>query len=172
MAFAQLPSELAESSLGFPRATESQRLGRAQPYIPPEAIFGWFLTIAGTLLRIWCYRTLASSFTFELSLKEDHKLIRSGPYAYVRHPSYTGLYAVIIGSAMLTYGRGGWWSQVGWDLGAWRYLAVIHLLWEAMMMRAFWGRTKLEDKVLHEHFKEEWEEWVREVPDRLIPGIL
>ncbi|KAI0094106.1 hypothetical protein BDY19DRAFT_989609 [Irpex rosettiformis] len=145
--------------------------GRIPLSIPPEAIVGWILTILGTLLRVWCYKALAKAFTFELSLKEDHKLIRSGPYAYIRHPSYTGLYAVIIGSAMLTYGRGSWWWQVGFGLGSWRYLAVIHLVWEAMMMHVFLGRTKLEDKVLRDHFKEEWEQWERNVPCRLVPRV-
>ena len=145
--------------------------GLACSYIPPEAIIGWSITIFGTLLRVRCYKTLAKAFTFELSLKEDHKLIRHGPYAYVRHPSYTGLYAVIIGSALLTYGRGSWWWQVGFSLGAWKYLAIVHIVWEVAMMRVFLGRTRLEDRVLHDHFKEEWEQWEREVPCRLVPGI-
>ncbi|CAF4350854.1 unnamed protein product, partial [Rotaria sordida] len=32
--------------------------------------------------------TLGAFFTFELTIRSTHKLIKTGPYAYVRHPSY------------------------------------------------------------------------------------
>lgn len=140
--------------------------------IPPVAVLGWALGVSGTLLRVWCYRTLAKAFTFELSVKEGHKLVRSGPYAFVRHPSYTGYYALMVGAAIFTYGRGGWWAQIGFHLGGWPILAGAHLLWQSVLMASFWGRCGLEDKVLHAHFKEEWETWEKEVPYRLIPGVI
>ncbi|KAI0086890.1 hypothetical protein BDY19DRAFT_865891, partial [Irpex rosettiformis] len=141
-------------------------------FISPEAIVGWALAVGGTLLRVWCYKTLAKAFTFELSVKDGHKLVRSGPYAFVRHPSYTGYYALMIGAAMCTYGRGSWWAQVGFHVGAWRFLAAAHLVWESVLLASFWGRCTLEDKVLHEHFKEEWESWEKEVPYRMVPGVV
>ncbi|GAW00659.1 ICMT-domain-containing protein [Lentinula edodes] len=45
---------------------------------------------------IHCYRTLGQLFVFELRIQKDHRLITEGPYAYVRHPSYTGLILTII----------------------------------------------------------------------------
>ena len=78
----------------------------------------------------------------------------------------------MIGAAMLTYGRGSWWSQVGFHLGAWPVLAASHIIWQSVLMSSFYGRCSLEDKVLHSHFKEEWETWEKEVPYSLVPGVL
>ncbi|KAI0685343.1 hypothetical protein BC835DRAFT_1290393 [Cytidiella melzeri] len=141
-------------------------------YISPEGFIGWCLAVSGALLRVWCYKTLSKAFTFELSVKQGHKLIRNGPYAYARHPSYTGFYSLMVGASLFTYGRGSWWAQVGFGLGAWPVLAVSHLVWQSVLMVSFWGRCELEDKVLREHFKEEWETWAKEVPYRLVPGVV
>ncbi|KAI0337428.1 hypothetical protein BDW22DRAFT_1364051 [Trametopsis cervina] len=141
-------------------------------FISPESVVGCGLAVGGALLRMWCYRTLAKAFTFELSVKDGHKLVQSGPYAYVRHPSYTGYYALMIGAAMLTYGRGSWWGQVGFSFGVWRCLAMAHVGWQVLLMSSFWGRCDLEDQVLKEHFKGEWVKWAKNVPYRLIPGVL
>jgi len=42
-------------------------------------------------------------FTFEMSIRKNHKLITSGPYAIVRHPSYVGVILVASG-LMLIHG--------------------------------------------------------------------
>jgi len=39
-----------------------------------------------------------------VTFKQDHELIESGPYALVRHPIYTGLIAMALGTA-IAYGR-------------------------------------------------------------------
>ncbi|KAF9238462.1 hypothetical protein BU15DRAFT_62440 [Melanogaster broomeanus] len=52
----------------------------------PAFLAGSILNIAGGLLRIHCYRVLGRMFTFELSIRKDHKLVTSGPYSVVRHP--------------------------------------------------------------------------------------
>lgn len=61
------------------------------------SVLGYVCMIIGGLGRIWCYRTLGKFFTYELTIRSTHKLIKSGPYAYVRHPSYTFLRILTVG---------------------------------------------------------------------------
>jgi protein-S-isoprenylcysteine O-methyltransferase Ste14 len=58
------------------------------------------MVYAGTLLRLWCDRTLGTLFTYELTIRPGHKLIMSGPYAIVRHPSYTTGVLLVAGMAL------------------------------------------------------------------------
>lgn len=67
----------------------------------------------GTLLRKYCYITLGRYFTFEVSIMPDHVLVTTGPYAWVRHPSYTGMYAVLIGVTGALGSKGVWVRECG-----------------------------------------------------------
>jgi protein-S-isoprenylcysteine O-methyltransferase Ste14 len=60
--------------------------------------------------RIWLGRNWSGTVT----LKKDHELIQSGPYAVVRHPIYTGLLLALIGTAIV--------------IGRWRAVAALPLL--------------------------------------------
>jgi protein-S-isoprenylcysteine O-methyltransferase Ste14 len=51
-------------------------------------LFG--LTAVFWMLRVWAYYTLGNLFTFIIGIREDHRLITTGPYRYLVHPSYTG----------------------------------------------------------------------------------
>ena len=66
-------------------------------------LVGTLVTILGGLIRYKCYRALGRMFTFEMSIRKNHKLITSGPYAIVRHPSYVGVILVASG-LMLIHG--------------------------------------------------------------------
>jgi protein-S-isoprenylcysteine O-methyltransferase Ste14 len=57
------------------------------------------LTVAwvGFAVRVWAVRTLGQYFTKTLTIQPDQAVIDSGPYALVRHPSYTGLLATTFG---------------------------------------------------------------------------
>ncbi|CAJ0838843.1 2314_t:CDS:2 [Entrophospora sp. SA101] len=47
----------------------------------------YFSTVFGALLRLWCYRSLDEFFTFDIKVQKDHKLITTGPYSLLIHPS-------------------------------------------------------------------------------------
>lgn len=53
--------------------------------ITPIFLVGWFFALSGGLIRLASYRALGKLFTFELSIRKDHKLITSGPYSMVRY---------------------------------------------------------------------------------------
>src|SRR4051794_37745232 len=49
------------------------------------------LLAAGLGLRWWAIRTLGKFFTVDVAVHKEHRLVTAGPYAWLRHPSYTGL---------------------------------------------------------------------------------
>ena len=47
--------------------------------------------LLGLALRVWSIRRLGRFFTVDVAVQHEHRLVTDGPYAWVRHPSYTGL---------------------------------------------------------------------------------
>ena len=60
-------------------------------------IIGVAVTYAGVGLRYWAIRTLGRFFQFVIAIQDGHRVVTSGPYRFVRHPSYTGLIMVQLG---------------------------------------------------------------------------
>lgn len=56
---------------------------------------GGFLADRGA---VWARVHLGRNWSGIVTVKEDHELIRTGPYGYVRHPIYTGLITGLIGT--------------------------------------------------------------------------
>ena len=72
--------------------------GRLPPAWQPTLLWGGCaLMLAGMLLRAWSIRVLAGFFTVDVTIAADHRLIRSGAFRWVRHPSYTGLLLTVLG---------------------------------------------------------------------------
>ncbi|PSR94549.1 hypothetical protein PHLCEN_2v4417 [Hermanssonia centrifuga] len=128
---------------------------------------------AGVLIRLAAYRQLGRQFTFQLSVRKGHKLITDGPYSIVRHPGYVG--SVLFFSGACTsqiFCRGSWfmesgaWASVGGKLFAVTYLGYISFLLSCLVLR-----IPNEDLVMQQEFKEEWVEWSKRTPYRLIPFV-
>jgi protein-S-isoprenylcysteine O-methyltransferase Ste14 len=64
------------------------------------AITGVFVCAAGVALAIWARVQLGRNWGMPMSLREEPELVTSGPYAYVRHPIYSGLLLAMLGSAI------------------------------------------------------------------------
>ena len=84
-----------------------------------------------------------------VTLKQDHELIRSGPYRWVRHPIYTGLLLAILGSAIA--------------LGEWRGLIALVLVAAAVLRR-----IAIEERFLTQQFGAAYARYRAEVP-ALVP---
>jgi len=61
---------------------------------------GAILTWAGVAGAIWARAHIGQYWSARVTLKEDHQLIDTGPYAYMRHPIYSGLLLATVGTAM------------------------------------------------------------------------
>lgn len=61
---------------------------------------GLVLCALGIALAIWARVHLGRNWGMPMSRKEDPELVTSGPYAFVRHPIYTGILLAILGSTI------------------------------------------------------------------------
>lgn len=66
------------------------------------AWFGSALVLAGLCLALWARRTLGNNWSARVALKVEHQLVTKGPYGLVRHPIYSGLLLMTIGTAVTT----------------------------------------------------------------------
>jgi protein-S-isoprenylcysteine O-methyltransferase Ste14 len=110
-------------------------------------IIGSLLYFPGITLYLWGYRTLGHMFGissgFGATLYQDHLLIRSGPYRYVRHPMYLAVILAAFG-ALLIFRT---WAMVLFSISS---LGVIL-------------RARQEERLLRKEFGEEWTIYRREV---------
>ena len=83
---------------------------------------GVVLVVLGCAYAILARRYLGANWSGSVTLKQDHSLVQSGPYRYIRHPIYTGLMASVImtvaakGTTLALVG--GMMLVVGWTLKA------------------------------------------------------
>lgn len=86
-------------------------LAIATTFLPPhtgrriQAVTFWAglaATGSGVALRQWSIHTLGRQFVGYVTIQPDHQLVRSGPYRWLRHPSYTGLWLELAGIGLAT----------------------------------------------------------------------
>lgn len=82
---------------------------------------GVALTYAGAAIAIWARLSLGDNWSARIAVKVGHRLVCSGPYAYVRHPIYSGILLSVFGTALL--------------IGEWRGLLAIPLVGAAFLMK-------------------------------------
>jgi len=63
-------------------------------------VAGLALMTAGIGLRVWSIVTLGRFFQYQIKVQPGHHVVTSGPYRFVRHPSYTGIAMVLAGIAL------------------------------------------------------------------------
>ena len=132
------------------------------------AIVGCILAVAGASIRVWCYRALGRLFTFELLLLPHHKLVTSGPYAIVRHPSYMGAILVLGGTLLVHGARGALTHECPVACYLW---TIFWSLLMAISCAMTVDQCTREDRVLHSAFGREWEAWSGRVRWRLVPWV-
>jgi protein-S-isoprenylcysteine O-methyltransferase len=91
---------------------------------------GFTLFVAGLLLRWWAIVHLGRFFTVDVAIADDHRVVDTGPYRFVRHPSYTGVIVAFLG--------------YGICLGNWVALLVL----AGPITLAFLQRIKVEEAAL------------------------
>jgi len=111
-------------------------------------ILGCVLLVGGCLLYLWGLRTLGTMFApssgFGVRLHAGHRLIVSGPYAFVRHPMYLAVMLAAWGSLLLYQT----WASLGF----------------AVMMLGLVVRARREERVLAQEFGQGWREYAARVP--------
>jgi protein-S-isoprenylcysteine O-methyltransferase Ste14 len=110
------------------------------------------MVLAGLAFCVWARIAVGRNWSGGVAFKEDHELIESGPYALARHPIYTGLIVMALGSA-LNYGR----------LFGFAILAAL--------CAGLWWRARQEERVMSWHFPDAYAEYKTRV-HAIIPFVL
>jgi protein-S-isoprenylcysteine O-methyltransferase Ste14 len=73
-------------------------------YVPGAlaAYIGAVTCFAGVAFAVWARVYIGRNWGMPMSLREGHELVTSGPYAYVRHPIYSGILLALVGTALAT----------------------------------------------------------------------
>ena len=119
------------------------------PHGPVSSGTALVLVAAGLAFTVWARVHLGGNWSGSVTEKEGHELVRSGPYALVRHPIYAGLLVALLGSAVAC--------------GELR--AVLGL---GVVAAAFTRKLRIEERFMRERFPEEYPRYCAQVP-ALIP---
>ncbi|KAF9261284.1 hypothetical protein L218DRAFT_946113 [Marasmius fiardii PR-910] len=138
------------------------------------ALFGLVVAITGGIIRLSCYHSLGQNFSFNLLVvvSPSDKLVTSGPYSFIRHPSYTGIIALSGGLILYNLSPGSWIRESGiledpfCSRLVWFWVGVVNFVNVTLTLRA-----SEEDEQLKRKFGEEWEAWRQSVKHRLVPGL-
>jgi len=121
------------------------------PASPELQAAGLAIQAACIGLAIWARRCLGSNWSGEVRIANDHELVRSGPYAYLRHPIYTALVGMYIGTCLVS-------AQLHGPVAL------------AIMVLAYSRKIRLEERALAEAFPSDHERY-RETTWAWIPGV-
>ena len=147
-----IPLGVAAWMLAAPRLPGNFLGGRFLPNTPVVMMAGVALVAAGLAFTVWARVRLGRNWSAIVTLKQDHELIRTGPYRFVRHPIYTGLLVAFVGSALVR--------------PEWRAALAV-----AIAFAALWRKLRLEERWLEENFGEAYTRYRAEVA-ALIPFVL
>ncbi len=117
--------------------------------------FAWLgcaLCVLGLAGAVWSRRTLAGNWSGDVTFKEGHELIARGPYRLVRHPIYTSILLLFLGTA--TAER---------RLGSFAGVLVC--------LAALWVKIKQEERLMLRHFPDQYSAYRARV-SALIPFVL
>lgn len=116
------------------------------------AVAAMVLAIGGAAVVVGCQRVLGVQWSLTARLVEGHRLITSGPYAYVRNPIYAAMIPMLVGTAI-----------------AFSSPAVL-LACLALYVAGTRIRIASEERLMASAFGEEWNAYRRRVP-ALVPRL-
>jgi protein-S-isoprenylcysteine O-methyltransferase Ste14 len=125
---------------------------RFLPASSAASFTGLALTICGAALAVSARVFLGRNWSAMVTIKQDHEIIRRGPYALVRHPMYSGFLLAVLGTALA--------------LGEVRGLLAL-----GFVFLGLWLKLRTEEQFLTEQFGAQYIQYQRE-SKALIPFVL
>jgi protein-S-isoprenylcysteine O-methyltransferase Ste14 len=117
-------------------------------WFEPERMFS--LVVVGVAIQascialaIWARRHLASNWSAGVRIAENHQLVRTGPYHLLRHPIYTAMLGMYLGTT----------------LASGQYHALVALV---ILIFAYIRKTRMEEEILQKTFGTEYETYHRD----------
>jgi protein-S-isoprenylcysteine O-methyltransferase len=109
------------------------------------------IVLIGLIFAIWARAILGRNWSASITFKKGHKLIKHGPYSIVRHPIYTGLIIMSIGTAI--------------NIG--QVYAFVMLV---AFIIGFNGKFRQEEELMLKHFSKDYKAYKKRVK-ALVPFI-
>jgi protein-S-isoprenylcysteine O-methyltransferase Ste14 len=125
-----------------------------KPLTPHNAVTGALaatICVVGLAITLWSRWTLADNWSSDVRFKQDHQLIRTGPYRFARHPIYTGI-LLMCSAPPIQFGR----------LHSWLGFLFIIL--------GLWLKLQQEESLMLQHFPE-YADYRRKVK-ALVPYVI
>jgi len=121
----------------------------------PSSVFylGIFIMVLGIVIRQWAIAVLGRFFSRTVAVQERQTVVETGPYRYVRHPSYTGALIFFVGFGLALLSGG----------------AVLALV--PIFAVAYGYRIQVEEKLLIAELGEAYVSYARRTK-RLIPFVI
>ncbi|HEX5460075.1 MAG TPA: isoprenylcysteine carboxylmethyltransferase family protein [Steroidobacteraceae bacterium] len=126
---------------------------RYLPALAGLARLGITLAALGAVFSIVARLYLGQNWSATATIKQDHELIRTGPYGLVRHPIYTGTLIAAIGTAIA--------------FGQIRDLLALPLVTVGFSLKA-----RSEERLLMSNFGDRYAAYRREVRGAIVPYVL
>jgi protein-S-isoprenylcysteine O-methyltransferase Ste14 len=104
---------------------------------------GLIIQAAFLLLAVWARRHLGRNWSAEVRIAVAHQLIRTGPYRFLRHPIYTAMLGMVLGTAIVS---GQYHSLLG--------LGILGI--------AYLRKTRLEERILLQTFGPDYDAYRRD----------
>jgi protein-S-isoprenylcysteine O-methyltransferase Ste14 len=114
-------------------------------------ILGLAILVAGTAFTIWARLALGAMWSAAPAVKEEHELRTTGPYGVTRHPIYTGLLAMVLGTGLL--------------IGDGRFLVAFPVYVVLVEIK-----LHIEERLMLAEFPDDYPRYRRQVP-QLVPGL-
>ncbi len=121
----------------------------------PTSFADWLaavIVLLGLGVTLWARLALGRNWSGAVTFKQGHELIERGPYRYVRHPIYTGILLMALGTAMLRP-----WTS------AFAFCGILVI--------SLWFKLRAEERLLTRHFPEQYPRYRQRVR-ALIPFVL
>jgi protein-S-isoprenylcysteine O-methyltransferase Ste14 len=134
-------------AIALAAATASSQI--AGPYRTAGLIVMWL----GLAIRVWAIASLGRAFRTTVEVDPDQAVVSTGPYRWVRHPSYSGLLLIVTGFGLAA---GNWFA-----LAACVALPLPALLW----------RIHVEEAELTAVLGDRYRAYRAQTGKRLIPGV-
>jgi protein-S-isoprenylcysteine O-methyltransferase Ste14 len=144
-----VPAVLLPVEWLLPPALIVLRVGEIEADWLPVRVVGSAVGLAGAVLLVWASVLLGRLLIHEAAIWEDHALIESGPYRFVRHPVYAGYLALLLGSGVAALN------------------VCLWLLWPVSLLGIL-IQAASEEQLLGERFGQDYERYVRRT-GRLVP---
>jgi protein-S-isoprenylcysteine O-methyltransferase len=142
-------------ALGVVGAVAAQSVPIARPHWPDQIVrpIALVLVLSGLAIRWWAILTLGRFFTVDVATRREQPVVRTGPYRFVRHPSYAGALVAFLG--------------IGVFMSNW--LSVVVLL--VPIALAVFIRIRIEERALLAALGAPYAHYCARTK-RLVPGIL